>query len=107
MTIRITSKENGFRRAGIAHSSKATEYADDFFSKEQLEALIAEKMLVVEVLKKEKTQDQPESQNSSEEMEENGSKNQASEKSASEENDAKASEQNSKAKDKAKNKGKK
>lgn len=46
--IRITSKLEGFRRAGVAHPAAPTEYPDDAFSKEQLAALTAEPMLTVE-----------------------------------------------------------
>lgn len=53
--IRITSKQEGFRRAGMAHSIKPKEYADDKFSKEQLAALKAEPMLIVEILEPNKT----------------------------------------------------
>ncbi len=50
MPIRITSKKDGFRRCGVAHSSTPTEYPDGRFSKEEIETLLAEPMLVVEVL---------------------------------------------------------
>lgn len=46
--IRITSKQDGFRRCGIAHSATATEYPDDQISKKDLATLKAEPMLVVE-----------------------------------------------------------
>jgi len=46
--IRITSKQDGFRRAGMAHSKEPKEYPDNKFSKEQLAALKAEPMLIVE-----------------------------------------------------------
>ncbi|NVO00032.1 MAG: hypothetical protein HXX17_11955 [Geobacteraceae bacterium] len=48
--IRITAKLAGFRRAGVAHSKEATEYADDAFTKEQLKALQDEPNLVVEIV---------------------------------------------------------
>ena len=48
--IRITAKQANFRRAGVAHSITPTEYPDDHFTAEQLEALRAEPMLVVEGL---------------------------------------------------------
>lgn len=48
--IRITAKKEGFRRAGIAHPTTPTEYADDAFTVEQLAALRKEPMLVVETL---------------------------------------------------------
>ncbi|MFJ2712196.1 HI1506-related protein [Pseudomonas sp. NPDC087346] len=47
MTIVITAKREGFRRAGIAHSSKPTRYADDFFSEEQLKAMLKEPQLTL------------------------------------------------------------
>lgn len=47
MTIVITSKHEGFRRCGIAHSSKAARYQDDFFSEEQLRALSKEPQLIL------------------------------------------------------------
>lgn len=46
--IRITAAVNGFRRAGIAHSTEPTTYAVDDFSEEQLEQLHKEPRLVVE-----------------------------------------------------------
>ncbi len=48
--IRITSKKEGFRRCGVAHSQKPTEYPDGKFGKKELAALKAEPMLVVEIL---------------------------------------------------------
>ena len=48
MPIRITSKKNGFRRCGIEHPDKPTMYPDKKFSKEQLEILKGEPMLIVE-----------------------------------------------------------
>ena len=45
--IFITSKKDGFRRAGIAHPAATTEYPDSFFSDAQLELLRAEPMLYV------------------------------------------------------------
>jgi hypothetical protein len=47
--IVITSKIAGFRRGGVAHPAVATEYPDGHFTPEQLDALQAEPMLVVEV----------------------------------------------------------
>lgn len=49
--IEITSKREGFRRAGVAHSTTPTTYPDDAFTKEQLQALRAEEMLTVKVVK--------------------------------------------------------
>ena len=48
MPIRITSRKEGFRRCGIAHSEKPVVYPDDRFSAEELEMLEAEPMLIVE-----------------------------------------------------------
>ena len=45
--IFITSKKDGFRRAGVAHSARTTEYPDGFFSDEQLELLRQEPLLYV------------------------------------------------------------
>lgn len=53
--IRITSKREGFRRCGIAHSKTPKEYPDDKFTKEQLAALKAEPMLMVEEVKEQNT----------------------------------------------------
>lgn len=48
--IRITAKANGFRRCGVAHPAQATDYDAVRFSKEQIEILKAEPMLVVQEL---------------------------------------------------------
>ncbi len=48
--IRIRSKKAGFRRCGIAHPEKATEYPDERFTKDQLKVLKAEPMLIIEEL---------------------------------------------------------
>lgn len=53
--IRITAKQDGFRRSGMAHSKEPKEYPDDKFSKEQLAALKAEPMLIVEIVEKTKS----------------------------------------------------
>ncbi|NHZ48593.1 HI1506-related protein [Nitratidesulfovibrio liaohensis] len=45
--IRITSKRDGFRRAGMAHSG-TRDYPAGTFTDEQLEALTGESMLVVD-----------------------------------------------------------
>ena len=45
--IRITAKKDGFRRAGVAHAG-TREYADGRFTPEELAALKAEPLLVVE-----------------------------------------------------------
>lgn len=49
--IRISSKQEGFRRCGVAHPKEATEHQDDAFTPEQLKQLQAEPMLVVELVK--------------------------------------------------------
>ncbi|MDO9069326.1 MAG: HI1506-related protein [Deltaproteobacteria bacterium] len=54
MPIRITAKQEGFRRCGIAHSMAEVEYQDDQFTEEQLAYLQAEPMLVVEMVKETK-----------------------------------------------------
>lgn len=46
--IRITAKQNGFRRCGVAHSIEPTDYDLRRFSTEQLDVLKAEAMLVVQ-----------------------------------------------------------
>jgi len=51
--IRITSKRDGFRRAGMAHPKGPMEYPDDRFSEDQLTALKAEAMLIVEEVREE------------------------------------------------------
>jgi len=48
--IRIKSKQNNFRRCGIAHPAEVVEYPDGRFTKEELETLWAEPMLVVEIV---------------------------------------------------------
>jgi hypothetical protein len=48
--IIIKAKRDGFRRCGVAHSAKATEYQDDAFTSEQLAVLQAEPMLHVKVI---------------------------------------------------------
>lgn len=47
MTIVIVAKHDGFRRCGVAHSSKKTKYPDDFFTEEQLLALSKEPQLIL------------------------------------------------------------
>jgi hypothetical protein len=49
MPITITSKKEGFRRAGIAHPAAPTSYPEDAFTPEQLAAIQAEPMLVVSI----------------------------------------------------------
>ena len=48
MGILITSKRAGFRRAGIEHPDTPTLYDDAKFTDEQLAALEAEPMLIVQ-----------------------------------------------------------
>lgn len=52
--IRITSKTDGFRRGGIAHSATPTDYPDDRFSEEELKILKDEPELIVEQVQEEK-----------------------------------------------------
>lgn len=47
--ITITSKQDGFRRCGVAHPGVATDYPNDRFSEEELEILQNEPMLTVVV----------------------------------------------------------
>ena len=49
MKLRIISKKDGFRRAGMAHRGTRV-YPAEFFSEEQIRTLLAEPMLVVEFL---------------------------------------------------------
>lgn len=48
--IRITSKQAGFRRCGVAHPAAPTDHAADAFTPAQLKQLQAEPMLVVEIV---------------------------------------------------------
>lgn len=50
--IRITAKNDGFRRAGIGHPKEPTEYPADRFDGEQLKALQSEPNLIVEIIEK-------------------------------------------------------
>ena len=59
MPIRITSRKEGFRRCGIAHSEKPVVYPDDRFSAEELEMLEAEPMLIVERIPEEAKESDP------------------------------------------------
>ena len=45
--IRITSKQSGFRRCGVAHPAQPTDHPTDHFSKKEIEILKAEPMLMV------------------------------------------------------------
>lgn len=49
--IEITSKREGFRRAGVAHSVAPKQYPDDAFTEDQMQQLLGESMLTVTVLK--------------------------------------------------------
>lgn len=49
--IRITAKQDGFRRCGIAHPAAPTDYPDDRFTALELEQFKAEPLLVVETVK--------------------------------------------------------
>ncbi len=57
--IRITSKQDGFRRCGVAHSKSPAEYKDDAFTPEQIETLKEEPMLVVEILNEKENEEKP------------------------------------------------
>jgi hypothetical protein len=57
--IRIKAKRNNFRRAGIAHPDQWTEYPDDAFTPEQIAALKAETMLIVQIAAPEPTEPTP------------------------------------------------
>lgn len=48
--IRITSKKAGFRRCGMPHPKEPVDYPDDRFSEEELDILMAEPMLIVELI---------------------------------------------------------
>lgn len=48
--VRIIAKQDGFRRAGMAHTKEPKDYPDNKFTREQLAALKAEPMLLVEVV---------------------------------------------------------
>ncbi|MGV2111891.1 hypothetical protein ACQZ46_11495 [Agrobacterium salinitolerans] len=48
--VRVTSKRDGFRRGGIAHSSRPVDYRPGQLSPEQLESILAEPLLTVEVV---------------------------------------------------------
>ena len=48
--VKITSKKQGFRRCGIAHSTTPTTYPLERFVGRQLEALRSDPMLDVEIV---------------------------------------------------------
>ena len=50
--IKIISLREGFRRAGISHSTNPVLHEDDAFTPEELKALQGDSMLVVEVVKR-------------------------------------------------------
>ena len=50
--IRIASRKEGFRRAGVAHTLLPVNWDDDAFTKEQLDSLKEEPMLIVDVIPK-------------------------------------------------------
>lgn len=56
--IRITSRQDGFRRCGTVFPKGVTEYPDKTFSRDQLTILQAEPMLTVEVQKPSDKSDQ-------------------------------------------------
>ncbi|MEQ9943634.1 HI1506-related protein [Pectobacterium aroidearum] len=47
MPIQITSRSDGFRRCGMAHSAKTQTYPDDHFTTAELETLEREPQLIV------------------------------------------------------------
>jgi hypothetical protein len=51
VSIKIKSKQNNFRRCGMAHPDQWQEYPDDRFSKQEIATLKAEPMLIVEEVK--------------------------------------------------------
>jgi hypothetical protein len=48
--VRVTSKRDGFRRAGLAHAKAPTDHPAGRFSPEQIEQLLAEPNLTVELV---------------------------------------------------------
>lgn len=57
--LRISSKVDGFRRAGVAHSRNATDWPKDAFKDEQRAQLEAEPNLLVQEIEKEVEEDAP------------------------------------------------
>lgn len=49
-TVRISAKRDGFRRCGLAHPKAATDHAVDLFTPAELERLLAEPVLVVDLV---------------------------------------------------------
>ncbi|WP_449543646.1 HI1506-related protein [Enterobacter ludwigii] len=50
MPVRIASKQDGFRRCGVAHSCAPVVWPDDKFTAKQLKQLQAEPMLIVDII---------------------------------------------------------
>lgn len=50
MPVRIASKQDGFRRCGVAHSCAPVVWPDDKFTAKQLKQLQAEPMLIVDIV---------------------------------------------------------
>lgn len=50
--VRIASRREGFRRAGLAHPAQPVEHPADSFTPDQLAALKAEPMLMVDELER-------------------------------------------------------
>jgi hypothetical protein len=57
--IRIRSKRDKFRRAGVEHPAEPVDYPDDHFTTEQMAAIEAEPMLVVERVPDKKATEKP------------------------------------------------
>lgn len=53
MPIKITARNDGFRRCGITHHRKPVVHPDDRFTDEELDILRAEPMLTVEYIEEE------------------------------------------------------
>lgn len=64
MPIKIVSSKDGFRRCGVAHSKETTVYKDGKFTTEQTEILKGESMLMVEIIKPERTTPQKDTKES-------------------------------------------
>ncbi|MEW5897736.1 MAG: HI1506-related protein [Bacillota bacterium] len=61
--VRITSKVDGYRRCGVLHPARPTDYPDGQFTGEQLAILKADPLLAVEEIPEETTSgDAPEKQ---------------------------------------------
>lgn len=50
MPVRIASKQEGFRRCGVAHTSKPVIWPDDRFTARQIKELQSEPMLIVDIV---------------------------------------------------------